>query len=244
MQSGSPVFGLVFVGLVVVAAALLLVGLGVAVGAGVLVGVILGLVAVGAAIVAMHRNPSTGWSVSLSRTDEDARPGLLQEFGHSMARVADVDSGTLTRVLPIAAEAAANGVRVELIAVELRTDGAIAWLVTHIRPPVAPPGHFAEVHLTDDAGTDYVAAVQGNGGSSPSTARYELRFSPAPPSAATQLDIQITRFLDPFPESPNVPVEGPWAFTVTLTEQLPPTARAPDNQAAGYTIHSAAPSED
>lgn len=211
-------FGLLLVGLVVVAAALLLVGLGVAVGTGVLVGVVLGLVAVGAAMTAMRRNPSAGWSVSLSRAEENAEPGFLHQFGQSMARVADVDAGRLTSVLPIAAEAVANGVRVELIAVELRTDGGIASMVAHIRPPVAPPGHFAEAHLTDDAGTDYVAAVQGSGGSSPSTARYELRFSPAPPSAATQLEIQVRRFLDPFPERPNVPVEGPWTFTVTLTQ--------------------------
>lgn len=216
VSGGPPVLGFLVVGLVVVAAALLLAGLGVAVGTGLLVGVLLGLVAVGAAMVAMRRNPSAGWSVSLSRTDEDAGPGLLQELGHSMTRVADVDSGTLTSVVPIAVAATATGVRVELVVVELRTDGGIASLVTHVRPPAAPPGHFAEVHLLDDAGTDYIAAVQSSGGSSPSTARYELRFSPAPPSAATQLTIQITRFLDPFPESPNAPVEGPWSFTVTL----------------------------
>lgn len=220
-SSGPPVLGWLVVGLVVVAAALLLVGLGVAVGAGVLVGVLLGLAAVGAATVAARRNPSAGWSVSLSRQDEDATPGLLQEFGHAITRVADVDSGTLSSVLPIAGEYTANGVRIEAIAAELRTDGGIVSLVTHTRPPLAPPGHFAEVHLTDNAGTEYVAAVQGSGGSSPSTARYELRFSPAPPAAASELTILITRFMDPFPETPNAPVDGPWSFTVDLPPHAP-----------------------
>jgi len=219
-SSGRPVLGLLVVGLAVVAAVLLLAGFGVAVGAGLLVGVFLGLAAVGVAMVAARRNPSARWSVSLSPTDE-ARPTLLREFGHAITRVADVDSGTLTGVLPIGAEATTNGVRLEVIAVELRTDGGIVSLVTHTRPPAAPPGPFAEVHVTDDAGTEYVAAVQGNGGSSPSIARYELRFSPAPPAAATELRIRITRFMDPFPETPHAPVEGPWSFTVAVPPHAP-----------------------
>jgi hypothetical protein len=219
-SSGPPVLGLVLVGAVLVTAVLLLVGLGVAVGAGLLVGVLLGLTAVGTAMVATRRTSPAGWSV-LSRKDEDATPGLLQEFGHAIARVADVDSGTLTSVIPIGGESTANGVRVEAIAAELRTDGGIVSLVTHTRPPIASPGHFAEVHLTDNAGTEYVAAIQGSGGSSPSTARYELRFSPAPPQEATELTIQITRFMDPFPETPNEPVDGPWSFTVPLPPHTP-----------------------
>ena len=229
MQSGgTPVLGLLLVGLVVAAAALLLVGLGVAVGTGVLVGVVLGLGAVAAAMIASRRNPSAGWLTSLSPVDDSASPGLLQQFGNAITRVADVDAGALTAVLPIAAEATANGVRVEAIAAELRTDGGIVSLVAHTRPPVASPGHFAEVHVTDDAGTEYVAAVQGSGGSSPSTARYELRLSPAPPPAATELTIRITRFLDPFPETPNAPVDGPWSFTVGLQDRSsnPPRAKS------------------
>ena len=219
--SGPPVLGLLIAGLVVVSAVLLLVGLGVAVGTGLLIGVVLGLATVGVAMVAMRRNPSSGWTVGFSRTDDGPTPALLQEFGHAIARVADVDSGTLSSVLPIVAEATANGVRLEAIAVELRTDGGIVSLVSHTRPPVASPGHFAEVHVTDDAGTEYVAAVQGSGGSSPSTTRYELRFSPGPPAAAKELTIQITRFMDPFPETPNAPVDGPWSFTVALPPDAP-----------------------
>ncbi|HSJ26959.1 MAG TPA: hypothetical protein VLB67_02035 [Acidimicrobiia bacterium] len=217
MQSdGRPVLGLLIVGVVVVAAALLLLGLGVAVGTGLLVGLLLGLAAVAAAMVVARRNPSAGWSGSLVPKDENAGPGLLLEFGHAITRVADVDSGALSQVIPIAREATANGVRLEAIAAELRTDGGIVSLVSHVRPPVAPPGHFAELQVTDDAGTEYVAAVQGSGGSSPSTSRYDLRFSPAPPPTATELRIEISRFMDPFPESPSAPVEGPWSFTVAI----------------------------
>lgn len=222
-SSGPPVLVLAVVGLVALTAVLLLIGLGVAVGAGLLAGLLLGLTAIGTAMVATRGSSPTGWSVSLSRRDEDAMPGLLQEFGHALARVADVESGTLTGVIPIAGESTANGVRVEAIAAELRTEGGIVSLAAYTRPPIASPGHFAEVHVTDDAGTEYAAALQGSGASSPSTARYELRFSPAPPQEATELTIQITRFMDPFPETPNLPVDGPWSFTIAL----PPRARQP-----------------
>jgi hypothetical protein len=225
-SGGPPVIGVLIVGMVVVAAALLLLGLGVAVGTGLLVGMLLGLAAVGGAIVAARRNPSAGWSASLSPTDENARPGLLLDLGHAITRVADVDAGALSKVVPIAREATASGVRVEAIAAELRTDGGIVSLVSHVRPPVAPPGHFAEVQVTDDAGTEYVAAVQGSGGSSLSTSRFDLRFSPALPPTATKLTIEIARFMDPFPESPSVPVEGPWSFTFAIPP-LAPTTRPP-----------------
>ena len=218
---------LLVVGLLVVTAALLLIGLGVAVGVGLLVGLLLALVAVVATMVASGRNPASGWSISRSGEDPGAMPGLLQEFGQSMARVADVDSGTLTNVVSVGEEATANGVRVEVVAAELRTEGGIVSLVTHIRPPIPPPGHFAEVHVTDDAGTDYVAAAQGSGQSSPSTARYELRFAPAPPRAASELRIQITRFMEPFPETPNAPVEGPWSFTIALPPHAPNAESSP-----------------
>lgn len=215
-SSGPNVLGALFVGLMVVAAALLLAGLGVAVGTGLIIGMLLGLAGVGAAMLVARRGTATGWLVSLSREDRDAVPGLIHEWGRATARVADVDSGVLTRVIPIRAEATASGVRVEAIAAELRSDGGIVSLATHTRPPIASPGHFAEVSVTDDAGTAYVAAVQGIGQSSPSTARFELRFSPAPPQAAHELRILIQRFMDPFPETPSAPVEGPWSFTIFL----------------------------
>jgi hypothetical protein len=178
-------------------------------------------------MVASGRSPNSGWTFSFSREDPDAMPGLLHDFAQASARVADVDSGTLTNVLPIADEATANGVRVELIAAELRTDGGVASLVAHTRPPFRPPGHFAEAGVTDDAGTDYVAAMQSSGQSSASTARYELRFSPAPPPAASELRIVITRFMEPFPETPNVPVEGPWSFTIGLRPAAPSAESSP-----------------
>lgn len=222
MQTGgSPLPGVLILVVVVIAAALLLVGLGVAVGTGLIVGIMLGLLTVGFVTIASRRNPSAGRLVSLSRSDEDHAHDRLREFGHAITRVADVDAGALTRVIPIGREITASGVRLEAIAAEFRTDGGLITLVTHTRPPAAPPGHFGEVDLTDDAGTEYVAALQGSGGSSPSTSRYELRFSPAPPEAATELTVRIARFLDPFPESPTTPVEGPWVLLVPLRPTEP-----------------------
>jgi hypothetical protein len=107
--------GLVVVGLLVVAATLLILGLGVAVGIGLLLGMLLAFVAVLATMVASGRNPASGWSVSLSREDPDAMPGVLHEFGRASARVADVDSGGLTNVLAIADEATASGRRREYV---------------------------------------------------------------------------------------------------------------------------------
>ncbi len=215
-SNGPPVLGLAAAGLLVVVAVLLLAGLGIAVGAGIFVGMLLGLAGVGAAMAVTRRNTASGWSASLSREDAEASPGLFQDYGQALARVADVDSGVLTRVVPLEGQVTAGGVRVETIAAELRADGGIISLVTHARPPVAPPGHFGEVRLADDVDTDYVAAMQGTGQSSPSTARFEIRFSPAPPSEATELRVEIVRFVDPFPHSSAEPVHGPWTFTIDL----------------------------
>jgi hypothetical protein len=213
-STGVPLLGFLVIALVIVAAVLLIAGLGVAVGAGVLVGVALGFIAFGGVMFLTRRDGSFGWSSSATPSLE-AHAASLQEYGLTSARVADVGSGALTRVIPVSAEVEAGGVRVELIALELRTDGGIGALATHTRPPGAPPGFFAEANVTDDAGTEYVAAVQGGGQSSPSHARFELRFAPPPPPTARTITIAIRRFMDPFPSSSR-PIAGPWSFTIFL----------------------------
>ena len=82
-------------------------------------------------------------------------------------RVAGVNAGALRRVIAAGSSVEAGGARVELVALEIREDGGIATIVAHSRPPVGYAGHFAEVTVSYDAGTTYVASGSGSGGSSP-----------------------------------------------------------------------------
>ena len=101
------------------------------------------------------------------------------------------------------------------MAVEIREDGGIAAIVTHTRPPVGQTGHFVDVTVTDDAGTEYASAGQGSGGGSIGASRYDIRFAPAPPSDARVVTIRIDAFVAPFP-GPAERHEGPWEFRIPL----------------------------
>ncbi len=217
MTIASRLPALVLLVLVVVAAALLVAGWGVAVGVGVLVGLLLGLVAILAAMAIAQRS---GGSASFSWMSAGPNPTepdhtLLAQHHREFMRVAAIDSGDLRRVIAVGAAVEAGGVRLELIAVELRTDGGLATLVAQTRPPIGPAGHFAEVRVSDDVNTAYVAAGQGMGGPTPTTTRHEVRFAPAPPEVAAVLSITIDRFIDPFP-SGAIPIDGPWTFEIRL----------------------------
>jgi hypothetical protein len=217
MTTGSRLPALVLLVLVVVAAALLVAGWGIAVGIGVLVGLVLGFTAILAAMAIAQRadrSASFSWmSAGPNQTEPDH--ALLAQHGRDSMRVAGIDSGDLRRVIAVGASVEAGGVRLELIAVELREDGGLATLVAHTRPPIGQVGHIVDVRVSDDAETAYVAAGQGMGGSGPTATRHEVRFAPAPPATAAILTLSIDRFLDLFP-SGVTPVEGPWTFEVRL----------------------------
>jgi hypothetical protein len=217
MTFASRLPALVLLVLVVVAAALLVAGLGVAVGVGVFVGLVLGFVAILAALAIAQRSGGSVSFSSLRAASNQTEPdhALLEKHGRDSMRVVGVDAGDLQRVIAVGAAVEAGDVRLELIAVELRTDGGLATLVAQTRPPIGPVGHFAEVRVSDDADTAYVAAGQGMGGPTPTTTRHEVRFAPAPPEAAAVLSITIDRFVDPFP-SGALPIEGPWTFDIGL----------------------------
>jgi hypothetical protein len=217
MAIGSRLPALVLLVLVIAAAALLVAGWGVPVGVGVLTGLVLGFVAILAAMAIAQRSGGSVSFSSMRPAPHQAEPGLalLEKHGRDSMRVVGVDAGDLQRVIAVGAAVEAGGVRLELIAVELRTDGGLATFVGQTRPPIGPPGHFAEVRVSDDANTAYVAAGQGMGGPTPTTTRHEVRFAPAPPEAAAVLSITIDRFIDPFP-SGALPIEGPWTFEISL----------------------------
>jgi hypothetical protein len=217
MTNGSRLPALVLLVLVVATAALLVAGWGVAVGVGVFIGLVLGFVAI---LVAMAIAQRSGGSVSFSSlraASNQIEPdrAVLDRHGHDSMRVAGVDAGDLRRVIAVGASVETGGVRLELVAIELREDGGLATLVVHTRPPIGPAGHFAEVRVSDDANTAYVAAGQGIGGPTPTTTRHEVRFAPTPPEAAAVLAITIDRFIDPF-LSGALPIEGPWTFEIGL----------------------------
>jgi hypothetical protein len=218
MSVASRLPAFLLLGLVLLASALLIAGYGVAVGVGVIAGLVLG----GAVIVAfMAMNPRSGSSVGFrtwgARGGSPDQPAmaLLERHGRDLMRVGGVDAGALRRVIPLGDAVEAGGARVEIVAVEIREDGAIATIVAHTRPPVGNVGHFAEVTVSDDAGTAYVATGQGTGGSTPGTSRHEIRFAPAPPESARTLTLRIEAFIDPFP-GPAVQLRGPWEFRVAL----------------------------
>ena len=218
MTASSRIPAFVLIALVVVAAGLLVAGYGVAVGVGVIAGLILG-VAVVLAFLAM--NPRSGASVgfgswsSSGRSPDAPAMAFLEHHGRDAMRVAGVDAGALRRVIALCDAVDAGGARVELVALEIREDGAIATLVAHTHPPVGQAGHFMEVSVADDADTTYVAAGQGSGGSSPGATRHEIRFSPPPPEGARTLTLRIEAFLDPFPGAASQ-LRGPWEFHIAL----------------------------
>lgn len=217
MTMGSRLPGFLLLALVVVAAVLLIAGYGVAVGVGVLIGIALGLVAAVVALARMQR--SGGWSFSV--LDRAASPGVeperefFERYGRDFMRVAGVVTGGLRRVIAIGQSVEAGGIRLELLALELRDDGGLALLAAHSRPPVGQAGSFAVAHVRDDAGTEYVAAGQATGSSTPGTTRHEILFAPTPPAATRVLTLTIERFSDPFPGTTTT-IEGPWSFEIDL----------------------------
>lgn len=207
---GPSIPGLALVALVLAGAVLLILGFGVAVGIGVLIGVVLGFIAVIAGMVLAQRHGMGGsWSISGPGVEHDVEE--MRRFGEAAMRVADVDSSSLERVIPIGESVEASGVRVELLSLEIRATGAIASFATRTAPPISVPAHFVEATVSDDRGTEYVASGQSTQVSSPSAARFEVRCAPAPQSAT--LTIRIERFPSPFPNGP-APINGPWVFTV------------------------------
>jgi len=216
VASRAPSFFLL--GLVLVAAALLIAGYGAPVGIGVVAGLLLGG-AVILAILGMNQQtrggPSRSWLDSTNapnQPDHDA----IQQFHAESLRVIGVDAGDLRRVIPVSSTVETNRARLELIAIEIREDGGVAGLVAHTRPPVGMPGHFVVLSVTDDAGTSY-ASGQGSGGPNAGTMRYEIRFAPAPPPNARQLTIRVESFASPFPfPAPASRLDGPWEFRVEL----------------------------
>jgi len=217
MTLGSRLPGLLLLAVVVAAGALLIAGFGVPIGISVLVGVGLGLAAVLASVVMGPGSSGVSFSAPSNHwRGHEPDHALIERHGRAFMRVAGVESGALNRVLAIGRSVQAGGVLAELIALELREGGVIGVLAAQSRAAVGQVGHFATVTVGDDLDTEYVAAGQGTGSSSPGTMRFDVRIAPAPPATARVLTLTVESFADPF-QGPAMTIEGPWSFEIDLT---------------------------
>lgn len=208
--------GLLFLVFVIVAVGLLIAGYGVAVGVGALAGLVLGFVAGTLGVLWLGRG--SGRSITLGGMEwssESGRPTaeLMAEM-QELGEISSVDIGPIRSVLPVLARADAGGLDVELVTVEVHEAGLAMTLDVASRPGTLPPASMARVSVSDDAGTAYRASAQGQGGL-PSRMRYAVTAIPAPPPAATRLEITIERFFDPFPGG-RQQASGPWRYSIAL----------------------------
>jgi hypothetical protein len=120
----------------------------------------------------------------------------------------------LVRVIGLGSSLSLSGATVELMAVEIRSAGAIASLRFRPTEPVqaALLGDL-EITVSDTLGTGYevgalVWSRNGGGG------EFAVVWTPRPPEAASELTLRIERFVTANPS--DAPVEGPWTFTFAL----------------------------
>ena len=227
MTIGGGFQALVAIALVVMLGLLLIAGYGFPVGVGLVGGALVGMSLGVAASMASARPGSRGYRVLDTRLSvgrgwvsgrgmSTAENERMQAMGLAAARVAAVDQSDLLRVIAGGASVVVGAVTVELIAVELRADGAIAHLSARTRPPTALLSHFIDATASDDRGTSYVTAGTPGGGSGASLTRYQVRIAPAPPPAAVSFDLRIERFEPSMPEAGEAPTAGPWEFRIAL----------------------------
>lgn len=208
-------------GLVIVAAILLVAGYGLAVGVGLIAGLLLGAGIGLVGVLWLHGGP--GRSISLGSggsfvTSLAAGPPVLPDWVHDSARVQGVDASPLRQILTVRQQATARGVTIEVLTLELRALGGVVAATATTEPPTGPLAPFARASVTDDVGSAYTAAATPGGGSGPFVTRLEVRFAPAPPPTAKQLELRIEEFVDPFPNHRFGGVTGPWVFAIALAE--------------------------
>jgi hypothetical protein len=208
------VLGLAWLALAVGVAVLLIAGYGLPVGLGALGGVLLGFVA--GAVGALWLGRGSGRSITFGGQEWSSMSAstVLTAELEDLSEIGSADLGDVRAVVPVLMAREASGLVVTVVAVELREGGVILSFDVQVRPGTIRPGWLARVLLADDVGTSYRAIAQGQGGS-PTTTRYVATALPAPPSAATRLDVRIERFSDVEPGRDRTK-DGPWTFTVPL----------------------------
>jgi hypothetical protein len=143
-----------------------------------------------------------------------------RRYDEMHGRYFEIGKSRLVRVVPVGQAIDAEGVLIELTAIEMRDLGAVLlWrTVTGDDRILGPP----EVSIGDDAGTEY-EINWGSWSGSDHESRGETRFGPSPPAEAATLFVEIKSFGGnagtPLPDHVPVPwhgVEGPWSFEVSL----------------------------
>lgn len=207
---------LLFLAIVVAAVVLLISGYGVAVGIGALAGLVLGFLAGTLGLLWLGRGSGRSITVGgMEWSSESGQPTaeLMAEM-QELGEISGVDIGRIRSVVPVLANAEGGGLDLQLVTVEIHEAGLAMTLDVRSQPGALPPASMARVSVTDDAGTAYRASAQGQGGF-PGRMQYSVTAIPASPPDATQLEITIDRFFDPFPGS-RQPAVGPWTFSVAL----------------------------
>jgi hypothetical protein len=212
----SRLLGLAFFAIVVVAIALLIVGYGVAVGAGALVGLVPGALAGLVGVLKIGRGPNSvvTFGEGYSATEPLQPTATFLSEMREISELSTVNLGAIRTVIPALTDVEAAGLSVTLVSVELHEAGIGATFDVASRPGASAMLSMANVSVRDDVGTDYRAGAQGQGGY-PGPMRFLATAVPAPSAGATRLDITIERFFDPFPEGQRGPA-GPWAFSISL----------------------------
>lgn len=130
----------------------------------------------------------------------------------------DIPSTPLVGVVGVGKTTEAQGVTVELLAIEIRQGGAVIHWRARAAREVALL--MPDVTVADEQSTTYrVAPAQGGGGGRDWYG--ETMFLPAPPTNAT-LTVEVSSFgppvgMPPMPGyAPLPPVNGPWRFEVPL----------------------------
>jgi hypothetical protein len=136
---------------------------------------------------------------------------LLAEM-RGMTEVFTIDLGPIRSILPVLTSVEANGLAVQLVAIEVHEAGARLAFDVRALPGALQPPSSPQVSVTDSIGTQYRASGQGQGGGLSQT-RYEIVVVPALVLASGPLTIRIDRFIDLFPGARR-PAVGPWLFTV------------------------------
>jgi hypothetical protein len=208
--------GLLLLAIVIVAIAALLAGYGIPVGMGALAGLVLGAIAgmLGSLWLTRGARRSINfagveWSSDLHSGDMSAE--LLADMRES-SELHMIDIGPIRSIRPVLTSVEANGLAVQLVAIEVHEAGARMALDVRALPGAPPPPSSPEVSVTDSVGTSYRAAGFGQGGALSQT-RYEIVVVPALVLAPGALVIRIDRFIDLFPGGRRA-VVGPWLFTV------------------------------
>jgi hypothetical protein len=132
-----------------------------------------------------------------------------------------IPTGPLVKVLAVGQTTEVKGVRVELLAVEVRETGAVLHWRARAGQDLALV--MPDVAIRDDKSTDYrVAPSEGGGGGR--DWHGQTMFMPSPPPSSTVL-VEVRSFGPP-PGMPPMPgyaalpaIEGPWGFQIAVPDE-------------------------